>query len=415
MLKKSLNFLRVLLIALWHDLHQGSITLRAMGLVYSTLLSLAPLLALAFSVLKGFGVHNQLEPLLRSALTPLGEQAEELTQQVLGFVDNVQVGVLGFAGLAMLLYTVVSLMQKVEEAFNHVWRVKRPRPLLLQFRDYLSVVLVGPILLFSALGMWTAMTRQAWLHSSFALDITVNTLVQLSPTLLIIAAFTFLYLFMPNTRVKPWAALVGASCAGIVWQIAGWLFAVFVVRSGQQTAIYSVFASLFLFMLWLYVAWLITLIGARLAYYVQYPDALYLAQQPPAPSVQTREMLAAAVLREVGLRFRRQQSPATLAELLRALPVSRFLLEDVLEDLITYGVLSRDDAEPPHYLLRTSPEQLSVAAIRRYFWQGDPQQQQQAAQVRAQTGLSAAWLAELADNPHLTVQQLLEAQDATSV
>ncbi|WP_308873338.1 YhjD/YihY/BrkB family envelope integrity protein [Thiothrix subterranea] len=143
MIKKLLIFTRALAIALFHDMHQGSITLRAMGLVYTTLLSLVPLLALSFSVLKGFGVHNQMEPLLLALLEPMGDKAEELTRQVLGFVDNVQVGVLGVAGLAILFYTVVSLMQKVEEAFNHVWRVKRQRSILLQFRDYLSVVLVG--------------------------------------------------------------------------------------------------------------------------------------------------------------------------------------------------------------------------------------------------------------------------------
>ena len=114
MLKKLLIFTRALTIALFHDMHQGSITLRAMGLVYTTLLSLVPLLALSFSVLKGFGVHNQMQPFLLRLFAPLGAKAEELTSQVLGFVDNMQVGVLGFAGLAILLYTVVSLMEKIE-------------------------------------------------------------------------------------------------------------------------------------------------------------------------------------------------------------------------------------------------------------------------------------------------------------
>ena len=107
---KTFQFLRALPIALFHDMHQGNITLRAMGLVYTTLLSLVPLLALSFSMLKGFGVHNQMEPLLLKLLEPMGAKALELTQQILGFVDNMQVGVLGFAGLAFLLYTVISLM-----------------------------------------------------------------------------------------------------------------------------------------------------------------------------------------------------------------------------------------------------------------------------------------------------------------
>ncbi|SEA99220.1 membrane protein [Thiothrix caldifontis] len=413
MIKKLLIFTRALAIALFHDMHQGSITLRAMGLVYTTLLSLVPLLALSFSVLKGFGVHNQMEPLLLALLEPMGDKAEELTRQVLGFVDNVQVGVLGVAGLAILFYTVVSLMQKVEEAFNHVWRVKRQRSMLLQFRDYLSVVLVGPVLIFSALGVWTALANSAWLHSSAVLESGLAVLVQLSPSLLIILAFTFIYLFMPNTRVKPLAAFGGALMAGIVWQVAGWLFAAFVVSSGQQTAIYSIFASLFLFMLWLYVGWIIVLTGARLAYYFQHPDAVYLPQQPTETSVQTRELLAAAVLREVGQRFISKQAPPSLDALSQAIPVSRLLLEESLDDLVSYGILSRDDDDPTHYLLRISPETLTVADIRRCFWQGSKQQQRQATQIQQQTGFSEAQLIALDSHPHLTLQQLLAAPVST--
>jgi len=413
MIKKLLIFTRALAIALFHDMHQGSITLRAMGLVYTTLLSLVPLLALSFSVLKGFGVHNQMEPLLLALLEPMGDKAEELTRQVLGFVDNVQVGVLGVAGLAILFYTVVSLMQKVEEAFNHVWRVKRQRSILLQFRDYLSVLLVGPVLIFSALGLWTALANSAWLHSSAVLETGLAVLVQLSPTLLIVLAFMFIYLFMPNTRVKPLAAFGGALIAGIVWQVAGWLFAAFVVSSGQQTAIYSIFASLFLFMLWLYVGWIIVLTGARLAYYFQHPDAVYLPQQPTETSAQTRELLAAAVLREVGQRFISKQAPPSLDALSQAIPVSRLLLEESLDDLVSYGLLSRDDDDPPHYLLRISPETLTVADIRRCFWQGSRQQQRQATQIQQQTGFSEAQLIALNRHPHLTLQQLLAAPAST--
>jgi membrane protein len=415
MQRNFFRFTEALLLALFHDMRQGSITLRAMGLVYTTLLSLVPLLALSFAVLKGFGIHNQMQPFLLRMLAPMGAKAEELTTQVLSFVDNVQVGVLGFTGLAILLYTVVSLMNKVEEAFNHVWRVKQPRSLLTQVRDYLSMVLVGPILIFSALGLWGSLGNTEIMHAISEVEplgMLLHVLVEVSPTVLIVSAFTFIYLFMPNTQVSPLAAVGGAAVAGIVWQVASWVFASFVVSSGQQTAIYSIFASLFLFMLWLYVGWLIVLTGARLAYYFQYPDAVYLPQQPTEASVQTRELLAAAVLREVGQRFIKQQAPPTQDELRHAIPVSRFLLEDLLEDLISYSILSRDDGEPARYLLRVSPEKLTVADIRRCFWQGNKKQQRQAAQIRQQTGFPDLLLEKMAENPQVTVQQLLEVNDA---
>ena len=138
---KTLKFWTTLPSALFRELMQGEITLRAMGLVYTTLLSITPLLALSFSVLKGFGVHNQLEPLLLQFMAPLGTKAEEVTKQVLGFVDNIQVGALGIVGLVTLLYTVLMMMQQIENAFNYLWQLPANRSLHKQFSKYISVIM----------------------------------------------------------------------------------------------------------------------------------------------------------------------------------------------------------------------------------------------------------------------------------
>jgi membrane protein len=301
-------------------------------------------------------------------------------------------------------------MQKIEEAFNYVWEVPKARTFIEQVRDYLTVVLVGPILIFSGLGVWSYVMSLDWVQSAAAIEPfggLLALLVQYAPIFIIIMAFTFLYMYMPNTKVKFKPAVIGASVAGIVWQVAGWIFASFVVKSGQQTAIYSIFASLFLFMLWLYVAWIIVLGGARLAFYLQYPDAVYRPRQPKEPSLQTRELLAAAVLKEITHRFERGEPPVTLEDLRKAIPVSRFLLMDTLDELRTYGVLSLDNQTPSHYLLQISPNLVTVEHIRRYLWQGDLAQQQQAQQVKQQAGLSDSWLNDLVTKPRQTLQEAL--------
>ena len=117
------KFLQIIAMTL-RDLMGGMITLRAMSLVYTTLLSLVPLLAVSISVLKGFGVHDQLEPTLVHLLAPLGEKSVEISAKIVGFVENMRIGVLGALGLAMLIYTAVSLIQKIEAAFNQTWRLK---------------------------------------------------------------------------------------------------------------------------------------------------------------------------------------------------------------------------------------------------------------------------------------------------
>jgi membrane protein len=135
------------------DLLKGQLSLRAMSLVYTTMLSLVPLLAVTFSVLKGFGVHNRLEPLLSNVLAALGPKGAEVTATIIGFVDNIKVGVLGSVGLALLVYFVISLVYKVESTLNFIWRIKKPRRLVQRFSEYLSVILVGPVLMFAALGI----------------------------------------------------------------------------------------------------------------------------------------------------------------------------------------------------------------------------------------------------------------------
>lgn len=261
--------------AVLRDSALGQINLRAMSLVYTTLLSIVPLLAFSFSVLKGFGVHNQLEPVLRRTLEPLGDRAPEITSNILDFVDNIQVGVLGSVGLLLLVYIVYSLLQKVETALNETWHVRRKRGMTEKFSNYLSVVLIGPVLAFSAVGLTASFSNNSVVQRVSEIEPFGTLMVALStltPYLLVIAAFTFLYIFVPNTKVRFRAALTGAVIAGLAWQTTGWIFASVVTTSARYTAIYSGFASLLFFIIWLYLSWLILLSGGKIAFYIQNPQ-----------------------------------------------------------------------------------------------------------------------------------------------
>ncbi|NNF97230.1 MAG: YihY family inner membrane protein, partial [Halobacteria archaeon] len=246
------------------DISEGQITLRAMGLVYTTLLAMVPLIAVSFSVLKGFGVHNQVEPLLLGLLEPLGDKGVEITEKIIGFVDNINVTVLGSLGVALLFYTAVSLMQKIERAFNDTWRVTELRPFAQRFSDYLTVILIGPVLMFTALGVTASIGNIEMVKAAMQVEV-IGASIQLAgrllPYLLVVGAFTFVYVFVPNTRVSFRAALIGALVAGLMWQIMGWGFAAFVANSTKYTAIYAAFATMLILLIWLYVSWLILLTG----------------------------------------------------------------------------------------------------------------------------------------------------------
>jgi len=300
------------------DISRGDLNLRAMSLVYTTILSIVPLLAVSFSVLKGFGVHEQLETAMMSSLLNFGSEGMAVGEKIIEIVGNVKAGVLGSLGLALLLYTVVSLMQKIEDAFNYIWHVPQIRPLAQRFSGYLTVIIVGPVLVFTSLGISASLMNHRIVTSLSSVEpigAVINIVGSLVPVLLVIAAFTFIYVLMPNTRVRLLSAITGAAIASLLWHFAGWAFTAFVVSSAQYTAIYSAFAALIFFMLWLYIAWLVLLVGASVAYYHQHPDLLTLHRGEPVMSPRMMERAGMAIMTEVTNDFVLQQGQPTTNDL----------------------------------------------------------------------------------------------------
>lgn len=360
-----LNFQRVSYIMV-RELATGELNLRAMSLVFTTLLSLVPLIAVAFSVLKAFGVHNQMEPVLLGLLEPLGERGPEITANIINFVQNIKVGVLGSVGLAMLFYTIIALVQKVENAFNYVWRVKRPRSIARRFTDYLSVIMIGPVLVFSALGVTaTVLNHEVVQHlrgiEPFGTLIVIVT--KLLPYIMIILAFTFLYKFIPNTRVKLSPALIGASVAGALWITIGTVFASFVASSSNYTAIYSSFAILFFFMIWLYLAWFILLTGSQVAFYLQHPKLVRLAGKPLTLSPRLREKEGLWLMTVIAKRFCKNQPPLTIQELEEQTGLTNNAVQDLLSSLEKGGLLAELAGEETRYVPAQDVDAIRVAAV----------------------------------------------------
>lgn len=326
------------------DLLEGQLTLRAMSLVYTTLLSMVPLLALSFSVLKAFGVHNQVEPLLFDFLSRMGEQGIEIGQTIMSFVNNIKVGVLGAAGLLLLFITVISLIQKIERSFNYIWRIERSRQLSRRFSDYLSVILVGPVLIFTSIGILASIKNAVivqYLSNFFLIGDAIQVIGTLLPYLLIIGAFCFVYIFMPNTKVNFKAALVGAIIAGFLWESTSWLFASFVASSGNYSAIYSSFAILVLFMIWLYLGWIILLLGANIAFYFQHPSVISSADECHCAEPAHQEQLVLQLMYLIALNLCQGKPPWTSAQLSHAMGQPVDLVDDCLQHLVAAQLLSK--------------------------------------------------------------------------
>lgn len=362
----SIHIIRILQ-AVYRDLSGGLPTLRAMSLVYTTLLSLVPLLAVSFSVLKGMGAHNQIKPMLLNVLSPLGSGGVEITEHLLNFVDNIKVGVLGFIGVALLFYTVISLIQKIERAFNFTWRITSYRSIGQRFSDYLSVIMVGPVLVFLAIGITASISSSSLVETLSAIEPFGTLLVLLGkiiPYILIIAAFTFIYSIIPNTKVQFKSALTGAIIAGLLWETTGWMFTSFVANSANYTAVYSSFAVLMIFMIWLYLSWLILLIGASIAYYHQYPERISIRQQKMRLSCRLREKIAMLVMFKIADHFYFNKSTLwTQTSLAKSLEISNEAIGLVIDSLEEKKLIMRCGENNDEFTPSKSLEHISVKDI----------------------------------------------------
>ncbi len=344
-------------------LREDLLHLQAMGLTYAMLLALIPSLAVTFAVLKAFGVQNQIEPFLLQAFETLGPEGVEVARRVIEVVNNIRVGVLGVVGVVTLFYTVIFLVGEIESALNRIWRVRRPRSWSRRLSGYLSVLLIGSVLVFMGLTL-IASVQSYWLVQRVMELQTFGPILATRGTrlLLLCLAFTFLYRVMPYTWVSLRSALVGGAVAGLAWQSAGVVFAAFFAGSARYAAIYSSFAVLILSLLWLYVGWLIVLIGAEVAYFHQHPTDYFKKEADRPDGYAARERLALALLAAVGRRALAGQPPWSAARLAAHIQVPLASLEDCLERFVHSGILLRA-TEPAWITLARPPERVSVLEI----------------------------------------------------
>jgi len=356
-----------LAVGVGRDFASGALSLRAMGLVFTSMLAIVPLLAVSFSMLKGFGLHNQLEPALDRLLAPLGPKADEVTQRIVGFVDKIQVEVLGALGIAAFMFTAISLVQRVEEALNYTWNVQRQRNLGRRFTDYFSVIVIGPLLIFLALGITASLTNSAIAQTLIEIPpfgVLLAIAGGLAPYVLVSAAFTFIYGVMPNTHVQLGPALFGGIVGGVVWQTVGKLFATFVATSAKYTIVYSGFAILLVFIIWLNLAWHILLTGSLIAFYRQHPEYLLAGGRDRVQlSSEQEEHLALALVAAVVQDWYAEAPAPDRDDLARRLRVPGPPIDRVLNAMLGAGLLAASDSDNGGFLPGVPPERTPVKRV----------------------------------------------------
>lgn len=347
----------------WNDL----CLLRASALTFTTLLSLVPFLALAFSILKGFGVQNKVEPII---MAQLSGGSQEVAARIIDYINNTNMSSLGAFGLLTLLFTVITLLGNIEEALNSVWKVRETRSLKRKFSDYLSVVIVAPILIVTAVSMSSFLQSQAlmqWLLERAYIGDFVLGLFHLVPYLVTSIAMIFLYLFIPNTKVKLIPAIIGGMLAGIFWEFAQWGYIHFQVGVAKYNAIYGTMAILPIFMVWVYTSWLIVLFGAELVHAMESVKNFYRKLRSPEINFRLRELLALAILQDIVTAFVFGKGTWSAEGLEAELDLPPQLLQELLFELVESGLIIAITAEPRCFQPAKDPCSVPLADVFNIF------------------------------------------------
>ena len=292
--------LRIVFIVLRGFFHDHHCLLRAAALTYTTLLALIPMLAFMFAFLKGLGGQKQLESLIDWLQLPM---AEDTVRQIIDYVSNIKVGTLGAIGLGSLFFTTILQLGNVESSFNVIWGVRSGRSLLRKITDYVSVMVIAPVALLVALAANVALRQQTEIVLTkvakwFGTQVIGEAMViafTLLPYVAIWLTFTFFYAYLPNTRVKIVPALLGGFIGGMLWQAAQWVYIDFQIGMANLQAIYGAFAQLPVLMLWIYISWVVTLLGAEVTFAHQNATTYPLERLARSTSFYVKEWLANAL------------------------------------------------------------------------------------------------------------------------
>ncbi|HEU4353171.1 MAG TPA: YihY family inner membrane protein [Burkholderiales bacterium] len=329
------------------------------SLTYTTLLSLVPLFTVALAVSTAFPVFDDtvgaLQDFVLENFLPDARGIDTIADQITAFTQNA--GRLTAIGLGFFFVTAVMLMMTIDVSLNRLFRVQRSRPLVQQVLMYWAVLTLGPVLIGGSLSMtsFAVGASLGWLQLGFAADVVLGVL----PFVFTCAALTLLYGIVPYRAVKPRDALIGGVIAGIAFELAKRGFAIYLTRFPTYALIYGAFATIPIFLVWLYLSWVVVLAGATLTAML---PAYRLAEGRPLPG---RDFMDALFVLSVLARTQEKGGPMRLAQISNQVRVVPHRCEAVLERAGRLGWAARTDKDG--WVLARDADDLRVADLYRVF------------------------------------------------
>lgn len=362
--------LRILILAV-RGFIEDKVHVRASALTYYTLFGMVPIIGLAFGIAKGFGLEKYLEDQLRQAFSG----REEIMNWVLEFSQSMlktaSGGIVAGIGVIILLYTVMIILNFVEESFNEIWQVKKPRPLSRKFSDYFAIMFIAPIFFILASAVTVFLRTEAYTFvDGLALGQYIGPalifLGKLIPYILVWVMFLILFMVMPNTNVRFKSALIAAIIAGTLFQITQWYYIYFQIGVSRYNAIYGSFAALPLLMFFIRISWLIVLFGAEISYANQNVENYEFETESQRISPFNKKLLALYVLQLLIGNFMKGGKPMTSEQIAHLLQIPHKLVCSILNDLTEVSLLSETNTEQAKevgFLPSMDPNQISIRLV----------------------------------------------------
>ncbi len=343
--KKSfvIRFVRIIALA-FRGFNENNCRFRASALTFYTLLSIVPVLALMFAIAKGFGLQ---EPLLKQLTKIQGQEAavEKIVQFSNSLLNSTNGAIISGVGVVFLFWTIISVLSNIENSFNDIWGIVQPRTFGRKFGDYLSMMLVCPILLVISGSLTVAVNTQIkllmmkipLLHNfGLAFWIPMKILPYATGWVLL----TFIFVLMPNTKVKFSSALIAGIIAGTIFQLVQWVYLNFQIGVARANAIYGSFAAIPLFLIWLQTSWLIVLFGAEVSFANQNVETYEFEPDCMSASKAFKTLIALLITQRIVKRFCNEEKPVDTSTISHEMEIPIRLVRQVLYQLTEAGILS---------------------------------------------------------------------------
>ena len=339
--------------------------IRAAALTFTTILSIVPFLAVAFSISKGFGLQNT--EFIRALILKLTTGRVEVADKIIEYISRTNVQALGWVGVATLLFTVFSLVGTIEKAFNTIWHVTKGRSPWRKVADFFPVILICPIVLLVASSFNISLQQQdvvKGLLSVEAIGLLEAMFLKITPYILITLAFAFMYAFIPYTKVKFTGAVLGGFVSGVLWQMAQWFYINWQIGAAKYNAIYGSFAQLPLLLIWIYISWLIVLLGSEVSYAWQNINSFVKQRYFGEATPFERQKLAVLMMVVLAKRFHDGTPLPSVEELSDSFMAPATLVSDIFRLLQTAGyVVLTENSEREVYAPARALDQVRVIDV----------------------------------------------------